>query len=323
MDFQQITNPPSTFSFCGITQGNPLNNNACPCADGQYMTPANSGNCASCDSTCKTCSAGGSSACVTCPDGRYKVGSTCPACSSNCQTCSGSATTCLTCPTNWFMVGTTCYSACNSPLTASVVSGVTYCETPCSGQYVYWDGSCGSTCTFSSAYETFSVTPSVESTYSRCDYPCGTTSQYLFWNTSCLSTCPEPLTAITYKSRNFCSYPCADTTQYLYWNQSCLSTCPSPLLSEVQGNPIQRKFCWFPCQSSQFLLSDGSCADSCPSGYFGNTALNSCEPCQDPLCAVCSTSLGAKCQVCKDQNILDSDGVCQGKFKYLISLYHH
>ena len=314
MDFQQINNPPSTYSFCGITQGNPLVYNACPCADGTYMYPPDSGNCVNCDSTCKTCTAGGSSACSTCPDGRYKVGNTCPACNSNCQTCFGAATTCLTCSTGWFMIGTTCYSTCDAPFYTEVVSGVTYCQTPCPGQYVWWDQSCRSSCTYTDAYgEVYTLQPVTINTFLQCNYPCATTGQYLFWNTSCLSTCPEPLTAITYKSRNFCSYPCADTTQYLYWNKSCLSTCPTPLLSEVQGNPIQRKFCWYPCQSSQFLLSDGSCANSCPSGYFENTALQDCQPCQDSLCAVCSTSLGAKCELCKGQNILNSNGACQGK----------
>jgi len=277
------TSSPS-FSYCGVTAGNPLPNNWCACTSHQYMPYPQSGYCIDCDS--------------------------------NCATCYGSPTTCLTCNTGWFMVGTTCYPTCNSPLYSVLASsGITSCYTPCPGQYVYWDGSCGPSCAYSTASETFSVMPSVETTFSRCDYPCAGANKFLCWNNTCLDSCPEPLKTLPYKSRNFCSFPCADTTQYLYWNKSCISTCPSPLISEIQGSSIQRKFCWYPCELNQFVLSDGSCYDSCPSGYFEVKDLHSCEPCQDSLCAVCDASFGVKCQACKGQNILDSNDVCQGKFQ--------
>ncbi len=304
------------------------------CSSGCTACASSASNCASCNSdwflvgtTCYACSSNcatcGSTAstCLTCNSGWFLVGTTCSACSNNCLTCVTTASTCTSCNTDWFMVGTTCYPTCSSPLYSNVVSGITYCNTPCPGQYAYWDGSCGSTCSYSSSYETFSVTLSNENTFLRCDFPCGT-NQFLSWNNTCLNTCPEPLTALPYKSRNFCSFPCSDTTQYLYWDKSCKSTCPPPLLSEIQGSPMQRKFYWLPCPSGQLLLSDGSgsCIDSCPSGYYEETY--SCEPCQDFLCSVCgASSSGTICQQCKDPYILNSNSVCQGKSYYFSHLF--
>ena len=227
-----LGSPPTSISYCGVTTGMPLDYSWCTCTSHQYM--------------------------------EYSQSGICIECSTNCQTCSGSSTTCTTCYPGWYMVGTTCYPTCTYPLYSSVDSttGVTYCNTPCPNEYAYWDGSCGSTCGYTNAYDTYaSIYAETESTFAKCMYPCGTT-QFLYWNNSCLSSCPDPLTTDVYKSRNFCAYSCADT-EYLYWNLSCLSTCPSPLSPEVQGTYLQKNFCWYACMPWQWLYWDQTCQENC------------------------------------------------------------
>ena len=186
-----------------------------------------------------------------------------PSCSISCKRCSDTATKCTLCETGSYLVGTTCYSACNYPLSTKTLGGVIYCETPCPGQYVWWDQSCSPSCAYTTTYGSYAVVGATTNTFSECTYPCGI-NQYLYWNTSCLSSCPSPLISTTYKGRKFCEYPCG-ASQYLYWNGSCINSCPSPLSPEIQGTSQQRNFCWYSCQPSEYLYWNGSCLSTCPS----------------------------------------------------------
>ena len=267
-DFVTMASP--ALSICGRSNGTPLPEWACPCSTtNQYMNPPNSGTCFPCYTLCATCTAGTATDCTSCYPGYYLSGGQCLQCSSNCATCSGTATTCTSCNSGWFMVGTTCYSSCNSPLYSYVSSGVTYCATPCPGEYVMWDGSCSTTCAYSTAYSTFAISAVTVDTFAECTYPCSS-NEYLYFNGSCLSTCPSPLTTLTYYSRGFCDYSCP-SSDYLYWNGSCLSTCPSPLSGEVEGTSTTRKFCWYTCQPSEYLYWNGSCLSTCPAPLSGET----------------------------------------------------
>jgi len=266
MDFLTVTSPVE--SVCGVASV-PLPSWPCPCATNQYMSPAGSGTCYNCYSTCATCTGGASTDCTSCISGYYLSGDQCLQCSSNCATCSGTATTCTSCNSGWFMVGTTCYSSCNSPLYSYVSNGVTYCATPCPGEYVMWDGSCSTTCAYSTAYSTFAISAVTVDTFEECTYPCPS-NEYLYFNGSCLSSCPSPLTTLTYYSRGFCDYSCP-SSDYLYWNGSCLGTCPSPLSGEVEGTTTTRKFCWYTCQPNQYLYWNGSCLSTCPAPLSGET----------------------------------------------------
>ena len=182
-------------------------------------------------------------------------------CSSSCNTCAGSSMTCATCKTGEYMIGTSCYSDCNDPYLPAVLGGVTYCTTPCPGNFIWWDKSCETTCSYSTGFSTFEMAGSVVQTFSQCDFPCGA-NQYLYWNTSCFDSCPAPLTKLTYKGKNLCEFHCdSDSSQYLYWNGSCEAICEFPLVSEIQNG---RKFCWYPCQENEFLYWNGSCMSSCP-----------------------------------------------------------
>ena len=262
MKFLTETTP--KYSICGRSNGTPLPNMVCPCDTvHEYMNPPNSGTCFPCNANCNTCYGSGSNNCYSCYDGSYLSGTNCYPCNSNCLTCVTTSTTCTSCQPGWFMVGTTCYPTCNYPLYSYVSGGVTYCATPCPGQYVWWDQSCSSTCAYSNAYGSYTLQPVTINTFLQCNYPCGTT-QFLYFNTSCLNSCPAPLTDVAYKARDFCGYSCG-STQYLYWNGSCLNNCPWPLSPETQGTILPKQFCWYYCQPSEYMYWNGSCISTCPS----------------------------------------------------------
>ena len=186
------------------------------------------------------------------------------ACSTNCRRCSDTTTLCTCCQAGWYLIGTTCYPGCDYPLTTKTLGGVIYCETPCPGQYVWWDQSCFSSCSYTTLYGSYALvgkTVNVNS-FLECTYQCGT-NEFLYWNKSCLSSCPSPLIQTTYKGKKFCEYPCA-ISEFLYWNGSCISSCPKPLTSEIQGSSSQRQFCWYTCPETQYLYWNGSCLDTCP-----------------------------------------------------------
>ena len=75
MTLQTVTSPATTF-YGSTTQ--PLPNRWAPCAStNQYMSPAQSGTCYYCDSTCATCSGGSANQCLTCPTGRFASSTSC------------------------------------------------------------------------------------------------------------------------------------------------------------------------------------------------------------------------------------------------------
>ena len=264
-----VTVPVPYSSICAISPA-PISSNPCPCANpNMFMYPPNSGICVYCHATCATCNAPNYYNCLSCYDGSYLSGGQCLPCNGNCATCTGTSTYCTSCNPGWFLVGSVCYPTCNSPLYSTVVSGVTYCNTPCPGQYAFWDGTCGTTCAYASnAAGSYSIYPSTVNTFALCNYPCGSTSQVLYWNGTCTSSCPSPLSSTVFHSSTFCDYQCG-SAQYLYWNGSCLNNCPSPLSGELQGSSYARRFCWYTCPPTQYLYWNGSCISTCPSPLTG------------------------------------------------------
>jgi len=147
---------------------------------------------------------------------------------------------------NW-----TCGASCDAPLTQTASSPTTYCNYPCdqeNGEYLYWDGTCSSTCTYTARNESW---------YYFCDAcPEG---YWSYQNTSCLATCQQNFAQTTVGGSSFCTYPCL-SSQYLYPNGSCISTCQLDFLTRIEGT---FKFCDYPCQLSQFLYPNGTCQSTC------------------------------------------------------------
>ena len=75
MTFQTVTSPATT--FYGSTNQT-LPDRWAPCkSTNQYMSPAHSGTCYNCDSTCATCSGGSANQCLTCPTGKFLSSTSC------------------------------------------------------------------------------------------------------------------------------------------------------------------------------------------------------------------------------------------------------
>ena len=313
-----------------ITLGDTSVTGSTQCIVGSYYDTTSS-SCKACNSVCYTCFGPTAAHCYRPPWNGFYDGTTayttcnapncyscygtgtsqCTWCSNNLNpdgTCSASCTSplvsygenivhvCLaTCSATQYMSwNNTCFSSCNAPLVAGTDSKGKTCSYPCglsTTTFLYWDGSCQSTCPYytrienyyqfcdacqpgyyrwdngsclSSCYSTFSATNVGGSLF--CKYPC-TSSQYLYANSSCISTCQALFSTRTEGSFKFCNYPCT-SSQYLYANSTCMSSCQSAFVPRTEGT---NKFCDYPCSSAQFLYANGSCISTCQSLFTPRT----------------------------------------------------
>ena len=174
------------------------------CGNGMY---ANGNVCTQCDSSCATCSAGGScdtcagnlllqgGNCVeTCSGGYYQDGSSCQQCDSNCATCSASGS-CDTCSGNYAKQGSSCVETCDDGY--------------------YKDGNTCQTCDSSCA---------TCSTSSSCDI-CA--EGLIKQGNSCVSNCDSGY----YKGGNNTCEACGENCASCYSSASC-STCKSNYLEK-------------------------------------------------------------------------------------------
>jgi len=294
MKFYTLITPLTSQTFCGISQY-PLPDRWCSClASNYYMSPANSGSCYPCHTTCQTCSAASQYSCLSCYPGYYQSGTQCLLCDSSCKTCNGpSQYDCLSCHTENYLTDLkNCVTSCPMPLDNTADINTEYCSTPCvSTDYLAPDRNCYPDCNspmkqqlvdnyfllcifpckpheyafYNETCGEYCPSPlSKVTSYNRlfCLYPCNST-QFLYWDGSCGNSCNFPVDSYTEGTgswqRQFCAYPCA-LNEYLYWNRSCLTTCPSPLKVRISRS---RFFCDFPCSSSQYTYWDGSCSSIC------------------------------------------------------------
>jgi len=258
------------------------------CKAGYFV---NAGQCAQCTSPCAACNAAGTNACTACIEGRYISGSSCPTCTGNCATCSPPGNVCLTCLTGFYKVGTTCQpchsscatatcsggginqcltcptgsllvnnntcvleSECASPLIQSSDGVKKFCDSPCPGNFAYWDSTCTTTCSNPPFLPRI-----VGGTLKLCTDPCPT-SPFLYVDGGCLNTCDAPYTATAVKGKGYCNYTC-ESDDFLYFNRSCLSSCPLPLVTRTLN---ARKYCDYPCTTGEYLYWDSICRTECP-----------------------------------------------------------
>ena len=246
-------------SYCGVTSGYPLPDHICACGTGTTMSPANSGICGPCDSSCLTCNGASSSDCTSCTSGEYLANGACSSCYSTCLTCNGgSSTDCTSCPSGQLLSSGSCGTPCTDP-----------------SMYYYWNGSCLSTCPYPLKH-------TVDSAGAKfCSNPCGSTSSdYLFYNQSCLSTCPSPLSAVTNPGVQYCLSPCSSGS-FLYENKTCINNCLAPFVKRIEPNA---QYCDRPCDPGIYWYKNASCLASCPSPYVQTTysgILQCLPPCKD------------------------------------------
>jgi len=176
--------------------------------------------------------------------------------------------------TNFLYWDGTGSASCDPPLVQRVegTPSRNFCDYKCQiWEYLYWDGTCASTCIFP-------LTKRIQNGRQFCDNIC-TGTNYLYWNGSCLGSCDGPLTTSSANSRLYCDFPAGNTSNFVYWDGTFLETCPPPFIQSIEGSPLVRKFCYYPCTGSQYLDWRGSCVGSCsspgtPSTYKGKQLCN-------------------------------------------------
>ena len=235
------------------------------CAEGYSYDGTN---CVQCQSDCVLCTT--NAACDRCKATKYlDFDGTCQgSCTSPSTAVVASIGTigyCLSkCPTGQYMMPNfTCSGTCDLPMVVrTTASQGDFCDYICDqtlGLYLYWNGSCLSTCPYS---------PRVTYGVSFCD-ACSVASDYLYQNGTCLSTCAAGYTSNTVNGSQFCESSCTSPS-YLYQNGSCTGTCQS-LFSVVEDGSFL--YCNYPCQSGEYLYQNQSCLGTCQSLFIARTEI--------------------------------------------------
>ena len=215
--------------------------NKCACGLGQYEDPSNPGSCLSCDASCTDCFGPSPGQCYKCATQYSFVESQCIQCDSSCVTCSG--------------------------------PGSSQCTTCASGLWLYWDGTCRSSCTSPTTSQL------VYDALKICNLPCPE-GQYMLYNGTCVGSCDSPLLVVDNSTGVFCDKPCPDG-EFVYANGSCLGSCDLPF---VVGVTLEVDTCYWKCESDQYMRWDYTCWDSCdaPLEVMTNSTGNFCsKPCED------------------------------------------
>ena len=197
------------------------------------------------------------------------------------------------------------------------------CTYPCnSDEYLYWDGSCESTCPDP-------LTTRTEGGKNFCDYDCSITGEYLYWDGSCSDSCSSPLVIVTSHNRSLCTYPC-NTTQYLYQDSACEEdSCGVQYTLRVEKD---RNYCDKTC--SNYQLWNGTCVNSCdsPMRLLTNTSGTFCYlPCDDvseyyfPENKTCETTCNGTNQTIDDLYLICFENTSESSLRSvtLSKLLHH
>lgn len=282
------------------------------CPDQTYLSGRT---CVSCYQTCLTCSATstnctscitpynlhGSSCIASCPNNTFSSNYVCQNCTINCLLCSG-INSCTDCAANYFLINGTCRTVCPSGYyidSASnrciqcvspclVCTSRTRC-TSCQSPSTLSNGMCiNSNCT--AGYYDFSLATCVNCTVNHCSY---------CTNSSC-SYCAAGYYSIYLSGvLSFCAPGCIGGTYPDNTTMNC-SSCFSNCFSCVNST-----WCSI-CNSGYSVLSvAGSlvneCVSICPLGYYQNTSIYWCLPC-DTNCNSCINR--TECRACRSNYYL-------------------
>ena len=273
-----------------------------------------------------------------------------------CATCFGpSATSCLTCQTGtyYFSVDKTCLSTCPPGYYANGLSNPNnlcvqcYQNNPPSSP----DGTCltcsgpnSNECLSCGSYQYLDSTP-VGKCVDAC--PIG------WYANPTTNTCQKCYQAPDSSSTNQSCYTCTGTTSkdctaclpgtFLYQeDQTCLYNCPDGWWGYLPT--LTCKICYqydpaFPtvftcatcnagnsnnclsCNTPYFWDSTtGTCVETCPDSYWGDSGSNTCKPCFSTAsssaimktCKTCSGGSSTNCTSCKSGNYLYTNNTCLG-----------
>ena len=246
--------------------------------------------CQPCAYGCAFCYGPYASQCYRCIDGYNYDGYNCVPCDagSNCAICITSApNTCKYCKPPYYLIDNACVT-CPAPfIRSSQVFG--QCLYPClSGEYLYADGSCYTTCDPRFTAYIF---------YSRalCNFPCtGTSIRY--YDGVCVNlACPYPLQMIRYGSYEICEYPCP-TGLLLYADGSCQNPalCVYPLVMHTYTGYHSWNACGSVCTYGLYRYNNDTCHTDCPAPLVSKNlaGILICDPprCGPNQCNMCSSS---------------------------------
>lgn len=221
-----------------------------------------------------------------CPDGFYKVSVTeCAACSIQCTTCEGTASTCTSCLHGSVSINGSCTVLCGEN-EFSFQGFCVACSASCYGcqfnpqnclscasGYVKTGSICQKGCLSHQFYEN-----NLKKCIS-CSAECATCTSSTYC-TTCKNSAISPRGGVC----SSCPYPCSTCdgsgactsclSGFFYFQGACQTSCP------YGSSPINGI-----CQCSSGIVSLGQCVTSCGSGF---TAISgSCQPCNSN-CAECS-----------------------------------
>ena len=252
----------SCYSMCQSCIG-PYSTNCTSCRPGYSF---NGQTCYQCDTSCNQCNGTTASDCVRCNSGKYLYwNGTCQAtCTSPLlPSTSGTYSFCnLPCNTPgdyFFSQNISCGPRCPSAAFTQASQGdLRLCSFKCTGGgYLYWNGTCSSSC----GYPLVNSTSGVER---YCKLPCST-SEFFYENGSCLTSCPaSSFVEVDKGDLKLCNFRCTGSN-YLYWNSTCSSNCLYPLMNVKVA--VER-YCNLPCSDGNFFYKNGSCLTSCPINNF-------------------------------------------------------
>ena len=95
---------------------------------------------------------------------------------------------------------------------------------------------------------------------------------------TCTSSCPSGYTAYGDATAAAC-FPTCTSSQFLLYNETCVNSCDAPLVS---GTNTEGKTCSYPCglPSNTYLAWNGSCLSSCPYYQRIENYYQFCDVCQ-------------------------------------------
>ena len=255
--------------------------------------------CQSCSYACEYCYGPYNYQCYKCASGYYYDGSACVPCYSTCKICHGTAyTQCDYCTGSYYLMDNQCIT-CDSPFVKSSQYFET-CQYPClSGEYLYSDGSCHTTCD-----SRFTSTTKYSYLYAVCNFPCSGTNT-LYYDGYCSTLeCPYPLQLALYGSYYICEYPCA-TGLLLYADGSCQdpALCVYPYVLHTYTDYNSWDACGPECAYGLYRYDNDTCHEDCPEPLVAKDS-NGILLCDPPRCGP------NQCSSCTSWNTCPTYYVC-------------
>ena len=251
------------------------------CASNEYGDSLNRV-CRLCDSSCLTCSSGGSSSCltcqpslfflssqclVTCPSGMFgnTVSKNCEPCQSPCETCSSSATYCESCLLGKTALSGSCVDICRSDQYRDTTANL--CK------------NCHSECLTCSG-----------ALFNNC-LTCGPNLYFDEDLKTCKSSCIEPKLGFQSGAVKKCVISCPSP----YFAYAASRTCELCHNDCLTCNGLKNTDC-LTCKPNHYLQR-GSCVEKCSAGFFTIASNFTCGPC-DSLCLTCVGPKPQNCLTC-------------------------